>query len=217
MKGYVVTLLNVPQSVTVANRCVASGKQFDIDVELFEAIEAKHVNATLIQTGLKVGEFDPKYSRRDAVIANFLSQYLIWQKINQTGNPAIVLEHDAVFVNKISTDLVGDIINLGKPSYGKYNKLSTSSQQVAPLFSKKGGYFPGAHGYYVTPEGANKLISKAKEQGCAPCDIFLNVSNFPDLKELYPWVVEAHDSFSTIQNVTGCLAKHNYNKDYQLI
>ena len=45
----------------------------------------------------------------------------------------------------------------------------------------------------------------------------MNVNNFPNLEEYYPWPVEARDSFSTIQKKEGCLAKHGYNDSYELI
>jgi hypothetical protein len=35
----------------------------------------------------------------------------------------------------------------------------------------------------------------------------------PNIKELWPQVVEAQDSFTTIQNELGCVAKHSYRKD----
>jgi hypothetical protein len=47
--------------------------------------------------------------------------------------------------------------------------------------------------------------------------LFINKTNFPDIKELYPWVVEAKDGFTTIQKAKGCTAKHNYNKDFKIL
>jgi hypothetical protein len=40
---------------------------------------------------------------------------------------------------------------------------------------------------------------------------------FPWLEEYYPWPVVVDDSFSTIQNQQGCLAKHNYAKGIELV
>ena len=68
----------------------------------------------------------------------------------------------------------------------------------------------------VNPEGAALLISKSVSHA-GPTDIFLNKQNFPWLQEYYPWPAEAHDSFSTIQNTNGCLAKHNYGEGYHLL
>lgn len=214
MKGYVVTLLNLPQSVKMAERCVASGAQFGIDVELFPAVHKDVAHEELKTENLFQATFDESYSNVGAVVGNFVAQYRIWKTIVASNEPGIVLEHDAVFTN-IVPSLQGDIINIGKPSYGRFN--TKPAPGIYPMFSKSGGYIPGAHGYYLTPIGAQQLIDKAKVLGASPCDLFLCKKNFPTILELYPWVVEAHDEFSTIQNEKGCLAKHNYNEDYKLI
>lgn len=215
LNGYVVTLLDVPQSVEMANRCIESGKQFNVYVKMFTAVPKTIAMEQLKAEGLTLSKFDESFSNTDAVVGNFVSQYRIWKLIAESNEPGIVLEHDAVFTAPIP-NLKGHIINFGKPSYGAYE--TKTEPGIYPMFSKKGGYIPGAHGYYLTPPGAKQLINKAKEIGAAPCDLFLNNKNFPDIKELYPWVVEARDSFSTIQKEKGCLAKHNYDKkNYKLI
>ena len=84
---------------------------------------------------------------------------------------------------------------------------------VNELFSK--GYFPGAHAYIVKPRGAKEFIKQAKVFA-RPTDVYLNKSTFPWLQEYFPWPVEARDSFTTIQNVNGCYAKHNYGETYRV-
>lgn len=222
MKGYVVTILEMPDSVRVAERCVESGKQFNIEVEIFPAVFKDVAMTELKKEQLFIPEVEeerkllPSYNRkesnRNAVLGNFISQYRIWKKILDSKEPGIVLEHDAVFIDSVP-DLKGqgDIINIGKPSYGGFK--TKDKQGVYPMFSKPGGYIPGAHGYYVTPTGAEQLISKAKKYGASPCDLYLNSKMFPDIKEIWPQVVEARDEFTTIQNERGCGAKHSYLKD----
>lgn len=209
MKGYVVTLKNLPGSVKVAKRCIKSAEQFSVEATMFPAANKDNSLEELKKEQLIVANYDTSFSNVGAVMGNFVTQYRIWTEIFYSEEPGIVLEHDAVFVAPVP-DLTGkgDIINLGKPSYGNFRKQSKPG--VYPMFSKPGGYIPGAHGYYVTKEGAHSLILKARKLGASPCDIFLNKKNFPNIKELYPWVIEAHDSFSTIQNEKGCKAKHNY-------
>ena len=68
----------------------------------------------------------------------------------------------------------------------------------------------------IKPAGARELLEKSKTDA-GPTDVFLNLDNFPWLQEYYPWVCMAADSFSTIQNKTGCLAKHNYKIGYKII
>ena len=62
-----------------------------------------------------------------------------------------------------------------------------------------------------------ELVETAKSGKAIPTDVYLNLDLFPFLEEYYPWPVEAQDSFSTIQNTNGCLAKHNYGEGYQLL
>ncbi len=222
MKGYVVAIMSMPESVKIAERCVESGKQFNVDVEMFPAVFKDVAMDELAKEGLVVattnseGKTLPNYnhieSDRGAVIGNFVSQYRVWHKIVDSGESGIVLEHDAVFVDVVP-DLTGkgDIINIGKPSYGGFKTKTESG--VYPMFSKPGGYIPGAHGYYITVEGAKQLIAKAKSLGASPCDLYLNNKIFPDIMELWPQVVEARDSFTTIQKELGCRAKHNFRKE----
>lgn len=229
MKGYVVTILDLPDSVKVAERCVESGKPYGIDVEIFPAANKDNSFDELKKEGLKIAseadekKYLPGYKRsesnRGAVIGNFVTQYRIWNKILESNEPGIVLEHDAVFIAPLP-DLTGqgDIINIGKPSYGGFK--TKSAPGVYPMFSKPGGYIPGAHGYYITVEGARQLIKKAKSHGASPCDLFLNNKMFPNIMELWPQIVEARDEFTTIQYELGCKAKHSYRdkkKDFKIL
>lgn len=199
-KGYVVTLENIPDSVRVAKRCIESGKKYNVNVEMFPAVWRDDVDNAIKSARLKVDlkwKHIPTYK---AQIANFLSQYKVWQRIRRGNKPAIVLEHDAVFTMPVREDLetFGDLISLGKPSYGEFTRRRWTC--VKPLFSKEGGNVPGAHGYFVTPTGAQELISKAREVGAGPVDSFLHLDNFPNFLEAYPWPIEVIDEFTTIQD-----------------
>ena len=104
-----------------------------------------------------------------------------------------------------------DILNLGKPSYGKFN--TPSFLGYGALVSKP--YFPGAHAYRITPNGAAQLINEA-QLTAGPTDVYIHSNKFT-LGEYYPWVAEARDSFTTIQSTQGCYAKHNYGETYEII
>jgi len=227
MKGYVVTLMGMPESVRVAERCVESGKEFGIDIVLSPAVNKLQSDNELKREKLYIATeaadkaMLPPYNRaesnRAAVMGNFVSQYRIWKEIAASGEPGIVLEHDAVFTAPLpALEGKGDIINIGIPSYGSAFKKTEPG--VYPLFSKR-GYLPGAHGYYVTPKGASELIKVAKSHGAAPCDLFINPKLFPNVREIWPQIVEARDEFTTIQDVAGCGAKYNYrkNKNYKIL
>ncbi len=216
MISYIVTLLNIPQSVKSAQRCIDSAMSFNVTPPVIFPAVYKDIALTEAKNEhLGIGKFDTSFSNINAVVGNFVTQYRIWKTILESNEPGIVLEHDAVFVGNIPDLKNHNIVNLGKPSYGNFNKKDKPG--IYPMFSKTGGYIPGAHGYYLTPRGAEELITKAKKLGATPCDLFLNKTNFPNIMEIYPWVIEAKDEFTTIQKEKGCTAKHNYSKDFEII
>jgi len=148
-------------------------------------------------------------------MCSFLSHRSLWKKSLAENTPLVVLEHDAVFINKLPSKCAFDgIISFGKPSFGKYKVAE--KEGVYKLFSKPGGYLPGAHAYCVTPVGAKRLLDKALV-AAEPTDLFINNRNFPTVSEYYPWPIVCDDSFSLIQNEEGCFAKHNYKKGFSTL
>lgn len=213
MKSYVITIQDHERSMQAANRCIESANKYGIDVKMFPGYTPESdPEAIAAKKGIPTEKFKEIYSRYDRCLAAFLSHHHLWELCLRANENFLILEHDAVFMDKIPSIIKNPIVSLGKPSYGKYNTPNTLGE--GPLVSKR--YFPGAHAYFITPAGALDLINKAKE--CAgPTDIFMNVDNFPYLQEVYPWPVEAKDSFTTIQNEHGCAAKHNYGDTYEII
>ena len=215
MRNYVITILTNTKSCAVADRCVKSAKTIaNIAVEKWPATTPKNdVKAILKQEEINPNNFNEKFSRTENAIAAFLSHFSLWKHCVETNQEIMILEHDAVFVNGLPNVINHrGCISLGHPSYGVFNKPEVLG--VNPLQSKT--YFPGAHAYIMKPEAAKIIIEVAKQQA-GPTDVFLHSRRFPFLEEYYPWPVEAIDSFTTIQNVAGCKAKHNYKQGYRII
>lgn len=214
MKNFVITILDNERSVQVADRCIKTASDHGMEVTHFPAITPKHdIEALLRQEGIDPKHFVEQYSRHDNCVAAFLSHYSLWKQCAASGEEFTIFEHDAVVVAPIPEFIpYQQVINLGKPSYGKYNTPRLLG--VNQLSSKM--YFPGAHAYRLKPAGARALIAVAQLRA-APTDVFLHLDTFPFLEEYYPWPVEANDSFTTIQKPNGCLAKHNYNETYEII
>ena len=84
---------------------------------------------------------------------------------------------------------------------------------IGHLISKP--YFPGAHAYRLNKQGADLLINGIKN--AKPTDVYLNKHWFPWLEEYNPWPVLCKDNFTTIQKEEGCLAKHNWSDEYEII
>ena len=215
MKNYVITILDNNKSCIAANRCISSANKFDMIVEKYPAYTpADNPNLIMQKESILTQGFENnKFSRIEPMKAAFLSHYSLWKKSIELNQEITIFEHDAIVLDPIPNVLIYEgCINLGKPSYGRWNdpfKLG-----VNPLTSKR--YFPGAHAYRVNPRGAKILVDHAK-RWAMPTDVFLNVEFFPWLEEYYPWPVVCDDSFTTIQNLEGCKAKHNYKDGYEII
>ena len=212
MKSYVITIKHLPQSVESAQRCIDSMPEYN--VQMFGAITPADEPITIAKKeGVPTDGFKEKFSHYENCLSAFLSHYSLWKKCVEDNEEYQIFEHDAVCVDSIPKLInYQGCISLGQPSYGKY--IQPSSLGVNRLTSKK--YFPGAHAYRLKPKGARKLIESAQLYA-RPTDVFLNLDLFPWLEEYYPWPVVAKDSFTTIQRQEGCLAKHNYGENYDIL
>ena len=213
MRMFVITIMENERSVQVADRCVKSGQVFGYKIEKHPAYSPENcnVNQELDNLNYDRSGFIEKYSRPENCIAGFLSHHSLWMKCLELNEPIVIFEHDAVVTNDIPNLVLFDILNLGKPSYGKFNTPTFIG--YGSLVSKP--YFPGAHAYRITPKGAADLINEA-QFSAGPTDIYIHSSKFT-LGEYYPWVAEARDSFTTIQRKEGCYAKHNYGETYEIL
>lgn len=205
MRNFVITMLNHPQSVEVSNRCIDSGKQFNIDIEIFDAITpSDDLEKILKDEGIGTNDFIDTYATYEGMVSCFLSHYFLWKKCIELNEEITIFEHDAVIQSPIPRlDYIG-CVNLGKPSYGIYQ---TPTKGLGRLQSMT--HFPGTHCYRVNPYGAQKFIEQSKISGNTP-DIFLHSNTFDFLEEYYPWPVISNDTFSTIQTKEGLRRKHSY-------
>jgi GR25 family glycosyltransferase involved in LPS biosynthesis len=213
-QAYVITILDNPKSVEVADRCIISAEQQNIECHRWPATTPKNnIYGLYEKEGIPVAGFVEVYSRIENCMSAFFSHYRLWHHCVELNHEITIFEHDAIVVDRIP-DFINfkGCINLGKPSYGKYN--TPKKLGVNPLTSKR--YFPGAHAYRINPVGAKMLIAQAKVVAMTT-DVYLDINTFPWLEEYYPWPAEAKDTFTTIQNTKGCLAKHGYNEAYEII
>lgn len=213
MKAFVITIKDNPQSIKVAERCIESGWRHELQIKMFDAITPKDNPVELLKTrGIDPVQFDEKYSRNLNCISAFLSHYALWEACSKGNENFVIFEHDAVMVAPLPFVFPNYVMNMGKPSYGKWN--TPPMLGINPLTTKR--YFPGAHAYMVTPAGARLLVENAPLYA-KPTDVYLNLTTFPWLQECYPFVAEARDTFTTIQVEEGCKAKHNWKEGYEII
>ena len=216
-KAFVICIESIEQSMQAADRCIKSGAEAGMIIEKHFGYTPKDKPVQLMaEKNLPTKNFENnKYSRYERCLSAFLSHRSLWEKCAEQKDNFMILEHDAVFDNVVTTNAKyhnEEIVSIGAPSYGKFNTPSVLG--IGPLVSKP--YFPGAHAYVMSPKGAKLALEKSLEEA-APTDIFFNLTNFPNLKEFYPYPIRVKENFSTIQMETGCLAKHAYGEGYELL
>lgn len=218
MKAFVITIEQLPQSVEVAKRCIASGKKHGVHVEHWKATTPEDKPIDIFkEEGLSPRNFSIKFSRKENVLSCFLSHYFLWKACayDPDREPYMILEHDAVFVDslpKLIDVSQYPIINFGKPSYGRYCRPKDG---LGTLLSKR--HLPGAHAYTITQNAAMEMLKRAKERAEA-ADIFIGHRNFSTMiYEYFPWPVEVDDSFTTVQHEVGCRSKHNNGPNFKIL
>jgi len=219
IKAYVITIMDNKRSLQVAKRCVKHAAYYNIDVKLFEATTPKDKPIKMLKAlNIEPAGFTEVYSRPDRCMSAFLSHHRLWEKCAEENNePYIIFEHDAIMTGQlgIMPRIHWDapvLVSIGAPSYGKFNVPSKLG--LNKLMSKQ--YLPGAHAYIINPQAAQALIDRAKIDA-SPTDVFIHNDRFNFLHELYPYIAEAKDNFTTIQKEQGCLAKHGYGEAYDII
>jgi hypothetical protein len=162
-KSYIISLINSTPSLhqQSAQRVLPTAlqycKSFGWQVEIFNAINGyeltPHVWSTYELPAPKQS-LNKKNSLNNLPGAQgcFLSHYILWNRCIDLNEPIVVLEDDAEIVaplNKIDTEY--DLLKLHKPRLSGQSKL--------------GFWAAGAFAYWLSPEGAKKLVAFAKING----------------------------------------------------
>ena len=74
-----------------------------------------------LREDLPIDGIREKYSRFQNCAAAFYSHYSLWKHCIQLGRDITIFEHDAVLHNSIPINSFKYVMNIGEPSYGKYN------------------------------------------------------------------------------------------------
>ena len=212
MRAFVI-YVPIEESEQCAKRCIQSAKKFGLKVEQFRGVTPMdHPIQLAEELNIPTDNFREKYSRYENCLSAFLSHRRLWEWSAHNNEEVLIFEHDAVVIDPIPDVPYRGVLSYGHPSYGKW--VTPSTLGVNKLVSKQ--YLPGAHAYRVKPEAARVLLNQSLRHA-APTDLYIRNSLFEFVEEYYPWPVVVRESFSTIQNETGCQAKHGYGEGYRLL
>ena len=186
-----------PDSLKKANRCVNSGKEFGIDVELYPSVYFEDVEEKAEALGLKLRYTPSKmvatdFARKKAPasrIANGITHYQLYKWSVENHEPICIVEHDSIFVGKLPDPIYGGIIQISSHNMYQLTPENTYNCSRAEKMKKyepnrlynwmwpKEGVMVhplsgmnGTSGYIVGPGGARKMVEYIESSGVAFAD-----------------------------------------------
>ena len=137
--------------------------------------------------------FDWQRPLRKTEVACYYSHRSAWERVIQSGEPALILEDDAIFsiflpelldsLNKIkSTDLI-NLENRGRKKFVSRSHMDIEcNSKLWRLYQDR----TGAAGYILWPSGANKLIQLEKKSGIGLADAHITACHALNAYQVEP-------------------------------
>ena len=228
MKSYVIAIPDHEDSQKAADTCIKSSVNYDntFEVNKFDATTPDQVDTIMkkkklewnypwegaildFNTGLKKSAYATK--NRKARIACALSHYQLWENCCADDAEYLILEHDAIFVNKLNYEsLIKShklIISINNPKFatrksGEYDNIIKSTNPdgygVVPVptiddMNVPQG-LPGNSAYIIKPEGARRMLKLVKDYGLWPNDALM-------CKQLIPRIGCTQKYYTRVQGV----------------
>jgi glycosyl transferase family 25 len=210
MKYFIIRLKNNSISEKYAAECVEQAKNFNINVELFDAINGLEYQRHLDKLKIK-----PRYKfkkGRAGVFGCFLSHYYLWKQCAAENIPYVILEHDGYIIKPFPTDILDhftDVLKLdGLDPYSKqYENLLNEEINLELLYktyhnptakflekNQTGNYMRGAYGYIIKPHAAKHIVNWITDNGFVPADQQIG-NALVDIQVVTPSLVRLHPAY----------------------
>lgn len=179
MKAFIITL-ETDSSLQLANRCLSTCKENDIDAYIWQAFD-----------GTKSGIVTPKQLLGQAhisllqvknfkltlpEIACFYSHYSLWCHCILMNEPIIILEHDAIILKPYEKHKYKNSISY----LGHEDQLTdTPNGYDVSIEGYDFTFIRGAYAYSIDPYCAKNLVAHTIKEGiCRPVDVTMRSDYF---------------------------------------
>lgn len=202
MKAYAIVLTDNKISQIGFERLKESNEEFNsFKLNLFEAVTPDKVDDLLKQYDIewkypKIGvEIDTTLKLKKTAYANAdinkriacaLSHYILWNECVNKNKPILILEHDSIFIDKVTDKLLGtefDILGVNDPRNATrksglfHSLLQHGKNKYQPVPRIEGEHIPqglaGNSAYIIKPNGAKQLLKVVKKYGLWPNDAIM--------------------------------------------
>lgn len=223
MRAFVIRLAGSEYSKACAARCIATAETVGrLTVDPFDATTADDAEQVLRHHGLRwtwtqddirycptTGLRMHPYKGYAARLGCAMSHFRLWLDCADSARPAMVLEHDAVFLREFRPFEFMSACQLNDPR-GATRRGDWWSDRMK---ARGPGVFPktwvtdpkdripdglaGNSAYVLQPATAERLIDLYRTVGVWPNDATLCAQLVPDLEECYPFLTEVQQTCST--------------------
>lgn len=177
MKNYVITLLDYPDSVRMAKNAFISGHTLGWDLDIWSGVDGSAITIEKFQHehGVNVNNVSRKCHHmmmsRPGVRGCFLSHWQLWNHCVHINQTVGIFEHDVIFC-KPPPDPIPDFSHV----------LKLQGFDAKPP-RPAGVWYEGARAYFISPDGADRLINWVRRHGALPADVQIGL----DVVEITCW------------------------------
>jgi GR25 family glycosyltransferase involved in LPS biosynthesis len=216
VESYIITLKGNATSERLSSRCQQSCEKIDQAYNVWDAFDGTSGKIVYPDHAKDQDHYRFLKQMNDKLtvteVATILSHYSLWAHCVKIDIPIVILEHDAIMVNKYAWHDGWNQINY----LGNYSQLETGWPSFPPhsAATKNYKFICRAHAYAVDPAVARQLVSHVIKFGiAAPADMLIRADLFPLVQTGFfafdapaettitgrrdDWHVDAREIFST--------------------
>jgi len=182
VEAYIITLKGNSTSERLSARCQQSCEKIDQAYHVWDAFDG--TSGPIIYPDHAKDQDHYRFLKQmnDKLtiteVATILSHYSLWAHCVKIDIPIVILEHDAIMVNKYAWHDGWNQINY----LGNYSQLETGWPSFPPhsAATKNYKFICRAHAYAVDPAVARQLVAHVIRFGlAAPADMLIRADLFP--------------------------------------
>jgi GR25 family glycosyltransferase involved in LPS biosynthesis len=182
VESYIITLKGNATSERLSLRCQQSCEQIDQKFHVWDAFDGTSGQIFYPDHAKDQDHYRFLKQMNDKLtiteVATILSHYSLWAHCVKIDIPIVILEHDAIMVNKYAWHDGWNQINY----LGNYSQLETGWPSFPPhsAATKNYKFICRAHAYAVDPAVARQLVAHVIRFGlAAPADMLIRADIFP--------------------------------------
>jgi len=160
-KAYILRINN-PVSIEYAEQCAESCDRVGLAWEYFQGYQ--DITPQELWSNFPIPGILVNFNMNSAAACATASHFLIWKKIVENQECAVILEHDSLMLHPINIKIPDNlIVSLGYKfvDYKKYDYQSAGIPNKIVNIRR----FSGAHAYTITYKTAEILLKEIKDQG----------------------------------------------------